>query len=139
MSVLSQIVNVLERQSIIEWAFGKRTFLGRRFLDDRVSLLKHSPLGMFFYNQRALFFASSAGFLAVFAALILIAPTPGATELLALLAVAWVAGSVATLLLHRRFLQELSDWATHRNLGEGDVPCAVETQRQLGSRLRNHL
>ena len=21
----------------------------------------------------------------------------------------------------------------------GDVPCAVETQRQLGSRLRNHL
>ena len=22
---------------------------------------------------------------------------------------------------------------------EGDVPCAVETQRQLGSRLRNHL
>ena len=23
--------------------------------------------------------------------------------------------------------------------GAGDVPCAVETQRQLGSRLRNHL
>ena len=23
--------------------------------------------------------------------------------------------------------------------GPGDVPCAVETQRQLGSRLRNHL
>ena len=37
----------------------------------------------------------------------------------------------------------LASFVTDRNVEglthEGDVPCAVETQRQLGSRLRNHL
>ena len=33
---------------------------------------------------------------------------------------------------------ELFDLAVRSGL-QGDVPCAVETQRQLGSRLRNHL
>ena len=40
-------------------------------------------------------------------------------------------------------LVEMSEASMHEDhfsaVWEGDVPCAVETQRQLGSRLRNHL
>ena len=40
---------------------------------------------------------------------------------------------------NRRHIQFIYLLDVSLSILHGDVPCAVETQRQLGSRLRNHL
>lgn len=85
----------------------------RRFtgIDDRVDPLHQKPLGMFFYNLRAVFFAASGLFLAPLIAVanLLNAP-PYLLSSFHLLGVYWALGVVITLVLHPVFVRRLSKW-----------------------------
>jgi hypothetical protein len=58
----SRYVQFLSERSIVDRAFGRIAILGRYPFRDHVDVLEHDALGMFFYNQRALFFAAAAYF-----------------------------------------------------------------------------
>ncbi|MDP9120400.1 MAG: ATP-binding protein [Acidobacteriota bacterium] len=87
-------------------------FTGRAF-DDRTGPLRQSPMGMFFYNQRALFFAFSGLFLVLLAAFAW-AGSGGkkGVVVVAVLTGMWVFAGVTTLALHLRFTARLSTWQT---------------------------
>jgi len=78
-------------------------------------VLEHDALGMFFYNQRAIFLMAAGVFLGVVAAAALVARDTRALVGTALLGAVWMLDVVATLLLHRSFRRELDTWAAeHR-------------------------
>jgi len=91
---------------------------GRFGISYRVRALQYSPLGMFFYNQRAIFFGCGALFLALLAFCRLAFPPvieAQAEKMWAtviVLLVFWALGVVVTLILHPTFKRKLEDWAS---------------------------
>ncbi|HEY0143050.1 MAG TPA: GAF domain-containing protein [Thermoanaerobaculia bacterium] len=80
---------------------------------DHVSMLRHFPIGMFFYNLRAIILVASG--------LVLVGSVtagwrtpqaPGMAETIALLVGVWLAGVATTAILHRSFRRMLDDWAS---------------------------
>src|SRR4051812_4977164 len=51
----------LSKESIIH----RNSFVRKYIFDDKVKVLQTNPLGMFFYNQRAIFFVSGFFFLSI--------------------------------------------------------------------------
>lgn len=104
---------LLSRESLVNRSlnFFLRPFTERVF-DDRTGPLRQSPLGMFFYNQRALFFLFSGMFL-----LLLLAPlqlarstSPAQTLTWRVLASGWGLSILVTLALHKQFADNLARW-----------------------------
>lgn len=84
-------------------------FLG---IDDHVKDLQASPPGMFFYNQRAIFFGGSGVFLIIAGILTAILESDSKARItLAFLAAFWVIGVVITVALHTSFIKNLAIWA----------------------------
>lgn len=85
-----------------------------RFLriDDRVKVLQNYPLGMFFYNQRAIFFLFGGVFLGLLSLLELTLTSDKDTwRTTTLLIVSWLVAAIVTLALHRRFVRDLETHA----------------------------
>ncbi len=81
-------------------------------INDRVRILQHSPLGMFFYNQRAIFFGLGGLFLLVLTLIIWLRPhTEQMLMTVLLLSVFWGVGVNLTMALHLKFIRELKVWA----------------------------
>src|SRR6185369_5605520 len=95
-------ISSFHQDSIIHRVFG---------LDDGVKDMKESPAGMFFYNQRAVFFGGSCLFLIAFT---VISPAFGADRkiytTLSLLWFFWGAAVLITLQLHQRFKRRINRW-----------------------------
>jgi signal transduction histidine kinase len=102
----------LHQESIIFRTFGRLRVRGRCLFDDRVRALQGRPLGMFFYNQRAIFLGCGAvALIGLGAALAALPHTPEMTLTALVLAAFWVADAAATLLLHRSFIRKLDVWS----------------------------
>jgi signal transduction histidine kinase len=102
----------LYQESVIYHFLGWIRVRGKYPLDDRVKDLQGRPLGMFFYNQRAIFFLLSLLFLAVL--LVLVITLDSTDEMRAsvlFLSVFWGVGTALTLLLHPIFKRRLAIWA----------------------------
>lgn len=102
----------LYQESIIYHFLGWVRIRGKYPLDDRVKDLQGRPLGMFFYNQRAIFFLLSLIFLTVL--LILVFTLDSTDEMrssVLFLSAFWGVGAALTLLLHPIFKRRLSAWA----------------------------
>jgi signal transduction histidine kinase len=87
-------------------------FTGKTF-DDRTGPLQQSPLGMFFYNQRALFFFFSGIFLIILIPFAFIGKPDEVGDnlkILTLLLGTWAFSILVTLALHRRFTNRLASW-----------------------------
>jgi signal transduction histidine kinase len=108
---VSRKAESLNRQSIIHRLFGS-IHIGRFHpFDDQVKGLNSRPLGMFVYNQRALFLGVGILFLLLLALLIRIWPADQKMVLtVRVLAGLWLANVVFTLILHRSFKRRLNQW-----------------------------
>lgn len=81
-------------------------------IDDRVKELQESPAGMFFYNQRAIFFAGSGAFLVAITALTpIFGAGKGEYRTAITLWTFWWIGVGYTLVLHPIFRRRLARWA----------------------------
>lgn len=114
----TRYVQFLSERSIVDRLFGN-VRVGRAYpFRDKVDVLEHDALGMFFYNQRALFFGAAGLFLVTLFVWSFTATRDrvlrqGAIVLFS----AWFVGIVVTLALHGRFKQQLDEWAAaHRPL-----------------------
>ncbi len=107
--VTSELFRISEESLISRLARRLSDPLGS-LIDDRVGLLQHSPLGMFFYNMRFVLFVSG---LLVLCLLPIIGLWSGQQDwkLVCLLGTGWSIASVTTILRHRRFRDELDRWA----------------------------
>lgn len=115
----SRYVQFLSERSIVDRVFGRIVVLGRYPFRDHVDVLEHDALGMFFYNQRALFFAFAGIFLLITGPIIYLVPGASDTTRTAwiILTGAWCFGGALTLILHHQFRTELERWAAaHRPL-----------------------
>lgn len=87
--------------------------------NDEVRALQRNPLGMFFYNQRAIVFGASGLALIAFS---VAAQAPSANwqaQLTAtILAIFWSLGVLATLALHKPFKHRLQEWDLSRKSQE---------------------
>lgn len=103
----------LSQESIVRRFFRRlHRLTGAPAFDDRVELLRHHPLSMFFYNQRALVFGITGALIFLVAiADNRLRADPAQSKTLAALVVFWIAGVGLTLVLHRGFLRTLRDWA----------------------------
>jgi len=87
-------------------------------INDRVQALRYSPLGMFFYNQRAIFFGFGLFFLSLLQfCLWRFPPVVGAQaremqETIIVLLVFWALGAAITIGLHWTFIRKLKEWAS---------------------------
>lgn len=120
--VLAQVTK-LYKTSVISRVLS----LGKhRLLDDRVAPLSASPLGMFFYNQRAILYGL-AGFyilgIGILAALEF--PSSQAFRTVCLLGLIWLVGAIITILRHSHFVSEVKIWAV--NPTSGELPRVFET------------
>lgn len=105
-------IYTLYQESVIYHFFGWIRIRGKYPFDDRVKDLHGRPLGMFFYNQRAVFFFLAL--LVLFALLLSVWIFPSTTEVtrtVLFLTTFWVAGALITLLLHPLFKRKLAAWA----------------------------
>jgi signal transduction histidine kinase len=112
-AALERVASLLSQWSVVYLVLGRIKILGRRPFDDRVRTLQSSPLGMFFYNQRAIVF----GLGGVFAGIVLVLTYrfPATVEMkhtAATLTAVWAAGVILTLLLHPSFTTKLDAWAS---------------------------
>lgn len=102
----------LYQESIIYHFLGWVRIRGKYPLDDRVKDLQGRPLGMFFYNQRAIFFLLSLLFLIVLLFLVLtLDSTDEMRKSVLFLSVFWAAGALLTISLHPIFKRRLKAWA----------------------------
>lgn len=102
---------LLYRESIIRYLFGGIRIMGRRPFDDGVKALRSRPLGMFFYNQRAIFLIIGCVYLIVTASLMgILGSTPEMRRILFILAGFWVTDFVITIALHKSFIEKLTTW-----------------------------
>jgi signal transduction histidine kinase len=120
-SGLNRLATVLSQRSIIYLVLGWVRVGEWDLLDDKVTLLQSSPLGMFFYNERAIFFGLW-GLLSAY--LLIYVRILGGTEEMArtawVVGVGWLCGTAATVLLHRSLRGDLEYWAS--SLTPGDLP-----------------
>jgi signal transduction histidine kinase len=116
------LVSRFYQESIIYRLFGRFRLLGLRPFNDHVSSLRSRPLGVFFYNQRAVFLGAGALFLILLTGLAwLIYPTDRTFNTVFILSTFWLVDVAATLLLHRSFIRRLNAWAGSSN-AEGFPP-----------------
>jgi signal transduction histidine kinase len=109
----------LHQESILHSCFGRFRFRKAYPLDDQIKALRSNPLGMFFYNQRAVFLGFGLIFLGVLAVLVWALPSnEGMLATVSVLTVFWVADAALTLLLHRRFREKLNAWAMSSTMRE---------------------
>lgn len=103
----------LYQESIIYRLFGRIKIRGKYIFDDRVTSLLYSPLGMFFYNQRAIFLGVGFFFLTILAVTALLLPTTSTKVGLTipLLFLVWAITAILTIYLHRSFQNKLQEWA----------------------------
>ncbi|MCP4677396.1 MAG: GAF domain-containing protein [Deltaproteobacteria bacterium] len=118
----SMIVDLIHRLSRASVFLGsQRALFGRVLIHDRAHLLRHSPTAMFFYNQRAIFFALSGLFLLTnLLYFILTSAAPEVWHSLFALLSAWAIAFCLTLYFHVHFLSTLNNWAEAGI--EGDLP-----------------
>src|SRR5215208_5545016 len=113
-TLLQRVSRTAERfnhQSIIYRLFGFVRIGQFHPFDDQVKGLNSRPLGMFVYNQRALFLGSGALFLLLLMLLTRIWPSDERMILtIRILTVFWLADVVLTLVLHRSFKNRLNRW-----------------------------
>jgi signal transduction histidine kinase len=80
-----------------------------------VAALRHDPLGMFFYNQRALVFGAAFLFLVAISAVSIVEPPlPAEQQLIFVLWFAWFCAVSITLLLQPSFRRILDSWIASR-------------------------
>ena len=113
-------ISYLHQGSIVSRWFGWIRIGGKYPINDGVAPLRDSPLGMFFYNQRAIFYGGGLFFLLLLVLLAKSTPFPESEtwKTLALLAACWSGGVFATLFLHRRFVKSVQEWALRKNREE---------------------
>lgn len=102
----------LYQESVVNQFFGWIRIRGKYPFDDRVKDLQGRPLGMFFYNQRAIFFLSALIF--VVGLLLSAWFLPSTEEMLRnirFLTVFWIVGVIITVALHPIFKRKLRGWA----------------------------
>lgn len=102
----------LYQESVINHFLGWIRIRGKYPFDDRVKDLQGRPLGMFFYNQRAIFFLSALVF--VLALLLLALFLPSTDEMLrhiTFMTIFWGIGVMVTGALHPIFKSKLRGWA----------------------------
>jgi signal transduction histidine kinase len=105
----------LYKKSVIPRFFSIR----RWTINDRVTALCASPLGMFFYNQRAILYGLSGLYILILFALAVFSRFPNQpTKIAILLAFGWWFGFLFTILRHRHFIQGLLKWADSPTAGE---------------------
>lgn len=101
------------QESIIYRFIGRRPLFRRLHLDDHVKALRSRPLGMFFYNLRAIFLVCGAVFLAALWLVLLAFPyTPKMLQSVQVLVVFWALDMALTLVLHRGFIRKLNVWVS---------------------------
>jgi signal transduction histidine kinase len=109
----STFASRLCRESLIYRLVGCRRFFGRYPFDDHVKPLRSRPLGMFFYNQRAIFMACGALYLAILIVFLLLMPhTSTMVATVNILVVFWLFDFVLTLILHKSFVSRLNEWVS---------------------------
>lgn len=105
--------NRLYRESIWYLLIGRLKILGKRPFDDQVTALRSRPLGMFFYNQRAIFLISGGLYLAALGIYLLVAnSSPAMDRAVWVLTLFWSFDVILTLVLHHSFLDRLSRWVS---------------------------
>ena len=75
--------------------------------DDETETLATSPLGMFFYNQRFLFFALGLVYILALLIAALLTHRPNALPTVVLVTTFWAAAVLITLFLHGRFIRKV--------------------------------
>jgi signal transduction histidine kinase len=110
----------LYNESVIHRLFGEIRIRGTNPFDDRVASLLYSPLGMFFYNQRAIFLGAGLLFLGILsiAAATLASNALYVWQTLIFLLAAWVITTTFTLLLHKSFQLKLNKWLANPTTSE---------------------
>jgi signal transduction histidine kinase len=107
------------QQSIIHRLFGFIRIGRSHPFDDQIKGLNSRPLGMFVYNQRALFLGVGALFLLLLTLLVSIWPSDERMILtIQILAIFWLIEVVLTLVLHRSFKNRLNQWISTPAAGE---------------------
>jgi signal transduction histidine kinase len=103
----------LYNESIVYRVFGKIRIRGKYPFDDRVASLLYSPLGMFFYNQRAIFFGIGLLFILGLYVFATVRPSQSlqVVPTTLLLFGVWLTAVVSTLFFHNSFQQKLYAWA----------------------------
>src|ERR1044071_6454598 len=121
-TLLQRVSRTAERfnqQSIIYRLFGSIRVGRFHPFDDQVKGLNSRPLGMFVYNQRALFLGAGALFLLLLTFLTWIWPADQKMVLtIELLAGFWLADVVLTMILHRSFKNRFDRWISSPVAGE---------------------
>ena len=100
------------QESVIYQCLGWIRLGGRYPFDDRVKDLRGRPLGMLFYNQRAIFFLMALGFLVIlWICVVLSQPTADMLLTVKALSACWFIAAVLTVSLHPIFKRKLARWA----------------------------
>jgi signal transduction histidine kinase len=134
LSIVFAIVRFFSERSLVDRLGGRLRLFGRYPFRDHIDLLAQDPLGMFFYNQRALVFAASGAFIVGCAVALRARDELGDGLLpLVILSLAWVIGILATLALHPRFTRQLTLWLTVHS--RGALPPLFDTYFVLDSTL----
>lgn len=108
---LKQKASRLYQESILYSLLGGLRVGGKYFLFDMSGPLVHSPLGMFFYNQRTIFFGSGLLFLIVLFTLVLVLPSTREMWLTVFVLLGfWLLGIVATYILNRAVEKKVQSW-----------------------------
>jgi signal transduction histidine kinase len=107
----------LSQESIIYRLSGRFKYKGKcLFPDDKVKALYGRPLGMFFYNLRAIFLGCGLIFLIALGLWLWLLPSTHemrwATVILGL---TWLTDVMLTLVFHRSFIKNLDRWAQQSN------------------------
>jgi signal transduction histidine kinase len=125
------VIDFLCKESLPRRVARHLSFFSPRFEDlDRVAMLRHHPLGMFFYNLRFLVFLTSGVVLLIS----IIAGAPDqARDFFWHLAAIWLLGVILTLGLHSSFRVTLNQWA--QQIGSDSLPGAFHRYFVLDSAL----
>lgn len=121
--LLKQEAARLYQESVINRIFGRFKYKGRPiFPDDQAKALNGRPLGMFFYNLRAIFLGCGLIFLIVLAVLVWHLPSnSGIFWATVALAIAWGLDAALTIILHESFIGELRQLA-HQQQPPSEFP-----------------
>src|SRR5687768_8286352 len=116
---VSRKAETFNQQSIIHRLFGAIRIGRFHPFDDQVKGLNSRPLGMFVYNQRALFLGAGVLFLLLLTLLTWIFPSDEKQILtIRILSGFWLVAATLTLILHRSFKNRLNQWISSPAAGE---------------------
>lgn len=115
-----RLADFLSRESIIALA-QRKLGVPRRLRVETVTRLRYFPLGMFFYNQRAIFLLCSLLFCGVLTLILYLYDWPAGDhrgcfeQAIWLLSMAWGVTALTTAALHRQFVKRLDLWKPDRD------------------------